>query len=195
MKEKKLKRLEEQLIEIGLKIAKRNEGALFVVGKTKYDTLVNQHIKDVNVFDNPKLIESLALMDGAVILDYKGNVKAYGALIKTKKVFRNHGTRHSAAMTASMKENTCVLISEEDKKVKIFRNEKMVMQIDAMQRNVEKAVPHAVNILESVGAGAIGTIGTTLLVPTIGIALLPGIVVFGSAYYISKRIKNKFNSK
>ena len=62
----------------------------------------------------------------------------------------------------------------------------MIMQIDALQKNVENEVPQAVDLLESVGAGAIGTIGTTLLIPALGITLLPGIIVFGSAYYLGK---------
>ena len=38
--EKKLKKIEETLIQIGLRIAKRGEGALFVVGDVKYKPLV-----------------------------------------------------------------------------------------------------------------------------------------------------------
>ena len=47
------------------------------------------------------------------------------------------------------------------------------------------------NVLESIGAGTIGTIGTSLLVPSLGIALLPGIIVFGSAYYLGKLLHGK----
>jgi len=63
------------------------------------------------------------------------------------------------------------------------------MQIDALQKNVEQNVSHAVKILETVGAGAIGTIGTSLLLPALGIAFLPGVIFFGSAYFIGKVIK------
>ena len=40
MNKKELKQLEELLIQIGLKIAKRGEGALFVIGETKYKPLL-----------------------------------------------------------------------------------------------------------------------------------------------------------
>ena len=85
------------------------------------------------------------------------------------------------------------LVSEEDKKIRILREGKMVMQIDALQKNVEESVSSAVHILESIGAGAIGAVGTGLLVPTLGIALVPGVVLFGSAYYLAKVLTKKFN--
>lgn len=189
------KKLQELLIQVCLRIAKRGEGALFVVGTASYKTLVEQTVKSFNVLDNPKLLESLALMDGAVIIDPQGKMEAYGALIKTTKVFKNFGTRHSAAMSASLKDkdNLVVLVSEEDRKVRIFKEGKMIMQIDALEKNVEKSVHDAVNILESIGAGAIGAVGTGLLVPGLGLALVPGIVVFGSAYYLTKVLVGKWN--
>jgi len=193
MAKNKLKLLEETLVQVGLRIAKRGEGALFVVGEVDYDVLVEQSIQYFNAVDNPKLLESLALMDGAVIIDRKGSVIAYGAMIKTKGAFKNFGTRHSAALTASkIKGNLVVVVSEEDKKVKILKEGKMIMQIDALGKNIEKSVPQAVNILESVGAGTLGAIGTSLLVPSLGLALLPGVIVFGSAHYLGRILSRKF---
>jgi DNA integrity scanning protein DisA with diadenylate cyclase activity len=189
---KALKELEETLVQVGLRIAKRGEGALFVVGKVKYKELIDQSIPSFRAVDNPKLLESLALIDGAVIIDKKGYVKAYGVLVKTTTTFKNFGTRHSAALTASqIKGNLVVIISEEDKKVRILKEGKMIMQIDALQKNVEKSIPQAVSILESVGAGTIGTLGTGLLVPSLGLTLLPGVIVFGSAYYLGKILSEK----
>ncbi|MEK6872124.1 MAG: DNA integrity scanning protein DisA nucleotide-binding domain protein [Nanoarchaeota archaeon] len=191
-KEKTLKELEETLVQVGLRIAKRGEGALFVVGDVKYKKLVNQSIPPFKVIDNPKLLESLALIDGAVIINKRGYLRAYGAMINSTSTFKNFGTRHSAALTASKKEgNLVVLISEEDKKIRIMKGGKMIMQIDALQKNVEHSISQAVSILESVGAGTIGTIGTGLLVPTLGISLLPGVLVFGSAYYLGKMLTDR----
>jgi DNA integrity scanning protein DisA with diadenylate cyclase activity len=188
-KDKDFKKLEETLIQVGLRIAKRGEGALFVVGETKYAPMVNQSIPPFKAIDNPKLLESLALMDGAIIINKKGFVSAYGVKIKSTKVFKNFGTRHSAGLSAATGDNLVVIVSEEDKKVRILKKGKMIMQIDALQKNVEQNVSHAVKILETVGAGAIGTIGTSLLWPTLGIAFLPGVIFFGSAYLIGKVIK------
>jgi len=186
------KKLEETLIQVGLRIAKRGEGALFVVGEVEYSPLINQSVPPFKAIENPKLLESLALMDGAVIINKKGFVSAYGVKIKSTKILKNFGTRHSAGISAAKGDNLVVIISEEDKKVKILKKGKMIMQIDALQKNVEQNVSYAVKILESVGAGAVGTIGTSLLFPPLGIALLPGIIFFGSAYYIGKMIKKKF---
>jgi DNA integrity scanning protein DisA with diadenylate cyclase activity len=188
-----LKELKEVLIQIGLRIAKRGEGALFVVGDIDYKLLVDQNVPSFKIKDNPKLLESLALMDGAVIINNEGFMTAYGAMIKANKTFRNFGTRHSAAVSASRKkDNLVVLVSEEDKKVRILQNGKMIMQIDALQKDVEKSVSGAVKVLETIGAGTLGALGTSILVPSLGIAFLPGIVVFGSAYYLGKLLSKKF---
>lgn len=186
-------KLEETLIQVGLRIAKRGEGALFVVGDVEYKPLVEQKVPPFNVVENPKLLESLALMDGAVIIDKNGMMKAYGVMIKAKKTFKNFGTRHSAGLSASLvKGNTVFVVSEEDRKIRILREGKMIMQIDALQKNVEKSVSNAATVLESIGVGTIGTIGTGLLAPSLGIALLPGVILFGSAYYLLKYLnKNR----
>ncbi len=186
MKKEDFKKLEEILLQVGLRIAKRGEGALFVVGEAEYSPLVNQSVPPFKVTDNPKLLESLALMDGAVIIDESGMMKAYGVLIKTKTTFKNFGTRHSAALTASKKARVVFIVSEEDKKIRILKKGKMVMQIDALQKDVDKSVSKAVQLLESVGAGTIGAVGAGILVPALGITLVPGIIVFGSAYYLGK---------
>jgi DNA integrity scanning protein DisA with diadenylate cyclase activity len=188
--------IQEFLIKIGLKIAKRNEGALFVVGHTNYSKLIDQSIPKFQAMKNPKLLESLALIDGAVIINKKGFVEAYGVLIKTSSAFKNFGTRHSAAMTASKeKGNFVLLVSEEDKKIRIFKEGKIIMQIDPENKHVEKSISTAANLLETVGAGTIGAIGTSLLVPSLGITLLPGVVVFGSAYYLGKMIHKSFKKE
>src|SRR3989344_2374056 len=193
-KEGNSKILEEELIKVGLKIAKRGEGALFVIGDIDYEPLVEQNVPPFNVIENPKLLESLALMDGAIIINRNGLMKAYGVMIKSTRTLKNFGTRHSAAISASKENNTAILVSEEDRKIRIIKNEKMIMQIDALERNVEQSVSRAVNLLESVGAGAIGAIGTGILVPTLGLAMLPGIIIFGSGYYLGKLLTNKIKN-
>lgn len=187
----KIKEIEETLLQVGLRIAKRGEGALFVVGEVEYKPLVDQTVPAFLISKNPKLLESLALMDGAVIINFDGFVEAYGVRIKSKKVLKNFGTRHSAAISSAKGNNLVVVVSEEDKKVKVLRRGKMVMQMDALQKGVEKNVSNAVNVLESVGAGTIGTIGTSILIPTMGITFLPGVILFGSVYYLGKALSKK----
>ncbi len=190
--EKKTKKLQEALIQVALRIAKRGEGALFVIGDVDYKPLVKQSVPPFNLISNSKLLESLAIIDGAVIIDQKGMVNAYGVMIKSTKVFKHYGTRHSAAISAAKGNNFVVVVSEEDRKVRILQRGKMIMQFDALQKDVEKSVPLAIDVLESVGAGTIGVIGTSLLLPGLGLTLLPGLVVFGSAYYLTKTIRRYF---
>jgi len=187
-----LKELEKTLVQVGLRIAKRGEGALFIVGDVDFKPLVDQNVHSFKVVDNPKLLESLALMDGAVIIDKNGFMKSYGAMINNTKTFKNFGTRHSAALSAAKGDNLVVIVSEEDRKLKIIKEGKMVMQIDALQKDVENSVPKAIELLETVGAGTIGAIGTSLLIPALGITLLPGIIIFGSAYYLAKMLSKRF---
>jgi len=191
MDDEEFKKLEETLIQVGLRVAKRGEGALFVVGEVDYKELVDQNVPPFKVIENPKLLESLALMDGAVVIDKEGLMKAYGVRIKSTRVFKNFGTRHSAAISAAKKDNFVLIVSEEDKKIRILKKGKMVMQIDALQKDVEKTVPHAVDFLESIGAGTVGAIGTGLLIPTLGLTFLPGVLIFGSTYYLMKLLSKK----
>lgn len=190
-KKNNLKKIEETLIQVGLRVAKRGEGALFVVGEIENKPLVDQSVPPFDVTKNPKLLESLALMDGAVIIDKNGFMKSYGVRVKSTRVFKNFGTRHSAAISAARGDNLVVIVSEEDKKIRILRKGKMIMQIDALQKNVEKSIPKAMQILESIGAGTVGTIGTSLLLPALGLSFVPGIIVFGSVYYLGKILSNK----
>lgn len=189
-----MKKIEEKVLKVAIEIAKHGEGALFVIGdKVEYERLLKQKFHEFSVFDkgSEKILKSFGIIDGAVIIDKKGIVKEYGVMIKKTRAFVGYGTRHAAAMTASKKGNVAILCSEEEQKVKIFKNGKYIMQIDALQKNVEKSVPRISTMLESVGAGLLGTIGAVSLAPALGVALIPGVLVFGGSYYALKKILNK----
>lgn len=183
------KEIEECIMNVAIKVANRKEGALFIVGNVESSPLIDQKIKKFNILDNPKLLESLALMDGAVIINHNGTLKTYGALVKTVSVFKNFGTRHSAAATASRNKNNFVLlVSEEDRKIRIFKAGKIIMQIDPEHKDVKKSISYVSNLLESIGVGTVGTVGVGILAPTLGVALLPGVVVFGAIHFFGKKI-------
>jgi hypothetical protein len=200
------KNLQEEIIKICLKIAKRGEGALIIVGENiSYTPLVNQKILPFNIIEDPKTLESLSLMDGAVIINNRGFMIAYGVKIKATKVLKNFGTRHSAAYSASLIKNTkCFLVSEEESKVKIFKDGKIVMQIDALQKGIENKASDINHLLESIGFGTVGSLSVGVLLPTLGLAglaisFLPGVLIFGTSYYILKKItilnKKSMNKK
>lgn len=193
MKEK----IEKFLIDVAIKITREGKGCLFVIEEKKvdYDLLIEQDIKSFNILDNPRRLEALAILDGACIIDLKGNLIAYGVNITNIKSFKGFGTRHSAGYTASLLGNTSIVGSEEDKKVRIFREGKLVMEIDSLTRNIEHRTNEAVNIMESIGFGTLGTIGATALAPHLGITLIPGIIIFGSAHYLIKILLSKPHKK
>ena len=77
--------------------------------------------------------------------------------------------------------------SGEDKKVKIFKDGKILQQIDALDRNADKNVNPFVKILESFGAGSLATFGITATVPAqllTGFSPATGVIIFGSSYFI-----------
>lgn len=189
----KMKKIEEILIKVGIEVAKKNEGALFVISdKCKYKKLLKQKIEPFSIFEAGarKLLLSIAMIDGAVVVNSSGVVMDYGAKIEAKKVFRGYGTRHSAAYSASLQgETVAILVSQEDKKVKIFKKGKLIVQIDALEKDVEKHVSDANKVLESVGVGTLTTIGVATLAPSLGIAVVPGIILFGIPYYLIRKFK------
>jgi len=191
-----IKDIEKILIKIGIEIARKAEGALFIISDTlRYKKLLKQKIESFSVFEEgaKKLLLSIAMIDGAVIIDSTGLVLDYGAKIDSKKVFKGYGTRHSAAYSASFEKDTIViLVSQEERKIKIFKKGKIIAQIDALEKNVEKSVDSVQDVLESIGVGAISTIGVAAVAPTLGIAVVPGILLFGVPYYLFKKLKEKW---
>ena len=190
-----LKQIQEKILKISIEIAREGNGALFVIGNNvKYERLMKQKFGNLNIFETgaEKILKGLAVIDGAVIIDFKGNLIDYGTLIKNAKPFIGFGTRHAAAITASKEGNIVILVSEEEKKVKVFQDGKYLMQIDSLEKNVETEIPLMSKILESTGAGVIGTIGTVALAPTLGVALIPGIVLFGGSYFAIKSFLEKY---
>lgn len=197
MEDKIIKKIEEKILKISIEIAKAGDGALFIIGEgIKYEKLIKQKFTQLNIFEQgaEKILKGLAVIDGAVIINPQGDLTDYGVLIKNAQAFVGFGTRHAAAVTASKNNNLSILISEEERKVKVFRDGKYILQIDPLQKNVEKGVPLISKILESTGAGLIGTIGTATLAPTLGIALIPGLIIFGGGYFAVKAFLEK-NSK
>jgi DNA integrity scanning protein DisA with diadenylate cyclase activity len=192
------KEIEEVILRVAIEITKKGEGALFVIGeKVEYSKLMKQKLKSFSVFDNgaEKVLKGLAVVDGAVIISKEGKVVDYGVLIKNAKPFIGFGTRHAAAVAASGSGNTVILCSEEEKKIKIFRNGRYIMQVDALEKGIEKKTPQIATMLETIGAGFLGTFGAAALVPTLGLALIPGVIIFGGSYLAIKKMLEHFNFK
>lgn len=183
--------IEKVIIETCIKIGRRGEGAIIVLGEASYNPMVEQRIISFNVVSNPKLLESLCLMDGAVILKLDGTLEAYGCKLKNGlNILKNLGTRHSAAMYASQKRGTTVfVISEEDRKVRIFKEGKIILEIDSMARGIENKTKDISHMLE----WTMSVIGAGLLAPVVGIAVVSGVTIFvaatGVTYFIKQIMK------
>jgi len=197
--ERTLTRIQEIIMKVGVDIIKKGEGALFVISdKCQYKRLLKQKIEPFSVFEKgaKKILLTIGMIDGAVIISRDGTVVAYGAMIKSKKVFPGYGTRHSAAYSASMfPDSIAILISQEEKKIKVFREGKVVIQVDTTEKNVKHNISEISQILESAGFGTISSVGVTAaatagLIP-FGISILPGILLFGVPYYVIKKIRQK----
>ena len=196
MEKNSAKEIEEKIIEVGLRIARRGEGALIVFGEAKFEPLVEQKVPPFKISENLKLFESLALIDGAVIVDHNGIMKNYGVMIKSEKTMQGYGTRHSAGLNASlMKDTTAFVISEEDRKIRVFKEGKIILQIDALEKGIEKRTSEIGEILASIGAGTVGTLGLGMIIPSIGLALIPGVMLFGSTYFLLKKLKDAGDNK
>lgn len=183
--------IEKKLIDSVIRILKDGEGCLYIIntGHINSEPLIKNDFEKFSIFEEfyQKRMDILAKTDGACIIDQEGYLIAYGARINSTNSFEGYGTRHSAAYSASLAGNISILGSQENKKVRIFKEGKLVMQIDALEKDIEGKTDKAVNILESVGIGTIGTLGVGLIIPT-GIALLPGVLIFASSHYLIKNL-------
>jgi hypothetical protein len=183
-----MENIEETLTRIALKIAKSGKGCIFVIMNNKFDyaPLIEQDIKPFSVYENQRRTEILGLNDGACIISPEGNLIAYSINILNVKTFTGFGLRHSSSYSASFNGNTVIMSSEEDKKVRIFKDGKLIMQIDALEKNIETKTKEVVSILESIGAGTLGAVGVGIFAPAIGLSIIPGILIFGTSHYVFK---------
>ena len=156
--------------------------------------MIEQTIKPFDIKENLKLFESLCLIDGAVLVSPQGKLYAYGVLIKSNRVLKDFGTRHSAGLSASLKGATAFIVSEEERKIRVFRDGKMVMQIDSLEKGIERKSNDISNLLESIGVGALGFISAPFL-GFAGITFIPGVIVFGGSYYLISKLMEKENGK
>jgi DNA integrity scanning protein DisA with diadenylate cyclase activity len=187
--------IEETLTKISLKIAKQHKGCIFVIMNNKFDysSLIEQDIQPFKVYDHQRRVEALASLDGACIINPDGFLISYSAHILNAKSFVGFGTRHSAAYTASFNGNIVIMASEEDSKVRIFKDGKLIMQLDAFEKGIENKTKEVTSIMESIGAGTLSAIGVGILVPTVGLTLIPGIIIFSTSHYVFKMVEQLLN--
>ncbi|MCD6549525.1 diadenylate cyclase [Candidatus Micrarchaeota archaeon] len=189
-KEKGEDRVEQVALDIAINVARKGEGCLLVLGGLKEGRDYKCHFPNffkrnkVSVFEPgmKEVLSKLACVDGAVIIDPSGRVKAYGARILNTKTEKGYGTRHSAAKGASERGAIAVLASEQDKVVRIYKEGKKIMEINPFTKNIEKNISKIIRFLDSPEAA--GLLAGAAAIPFVG---APGVIVFAGSYLVSKK--------
>jgi hypothetical protein len=203
------KKIKEEIIKTLIKIAReggKEAGAIVVLGGNPiYKSLKKKkNIKPFYILDDVELFENRAMKDGATIVDENGILRDYAVILKCDKVVVGCGTRNSASISASLHKGViCVFLSSaNEKKVKIFKKGKLIMQIDALEKGIEKKASEINKFLdsnpflESVGFGTIGSLGATAITTTagvVGISFIPGVLIFGGLYALIKNFPKLIN--
>src|SRR3990167_5861297 len=188
-------KIKEQILNVCYRIAREGKGALIVLGgNPKYIPLVNQKHKGFNVFD--KLFEFYAKEDGAMIVSEDGIIEAYQVSIEKTEAVKpmGGGTRHLAGIKASIDGAYVILVSQEQRKVKIIVKGEIISILDPFEKDIEKKTPEIVLLLESTMGAMVGWVGTSIIVPYLsfinGIVPIAGLTLVGSAggYYLARKL-------
>lgn len=120
------KKTHNELIKVCFEIARKNKGALIVVGTKGYSWINLEENKLPNkLFTEVKDFTKCAKEDGAIILNHRGklidnNVQITG--LNNVEVFKGFGTRHATALAVSKLGNTCYAVSEQKNIITLFKN-------------------------------------------------------------------------
>ena len=187
--------MEKDLVKVAIgyasEFARDGKGSLFVISDTsisdQYDLLYGKFVRPFSFADpkNRPVIRALASLDGALVVR-KGKVVDAGARIKAKERFRGHGTRHSAAFSISKTRGVVsVLSSEEDRKVRIFKNGRLYVEMDPYTKNKVSVMEKIAEIVTNNDASVLASAG--LASAALGINPLAAIFVFAGSYVITSK--------
>lgn len=159
---KKIK--EKEVLSCCMDIAFKSvqHGCLFVVDlnkKRRYDyytkvfeSIIRKDGKPLSVTnhtDGP-VIKHMAEIDGATVIEKNGDMREFGVTLKKHRTFFGHGKRHAFALgTSKIKNIVCILASEEDKHIRLFREGICVADIDAKTRMPANTKQKVVDIIDS----------------------------------------------
>lgn len=129
------------ILNISKRLAKENQGALFVIADRKQiEGHYRLHYPQIQFAGNllskgmEAVVEKLATLDGAMIFTPKGEMVSYGARILKSETLLGFGTKHAAARGITLYDEsiTAVLVSEETGWIKIFQKGEIVLETDAV---------------------------------------------------------------
>ncbi len=156
------------IIEMAKDIARKNMGALFIIGpkhrfRDTYEPLYPELVKGYHLQEKgiKIIVEKLAELDGAFLISVDGELLTFGARIKKAATVPGYGTRHAAAagITQTIPEATAILVSEEVAWIRVFQKGKIILEMDSsrtppnlMQDIVNFVADHDTTILTTAGA-------------------------------------------
>jgi len=177
------------ILNISKRLAKDNQGALFVITDRKQiEGNYRLHYPQIQFAGNllskgmDAVVEKLATLDGAMIFTPNGEMLAYGSRILKSETLLGFGTKHAAARGITLYDETitAVLVSEESGWIKVFQKGDIVLETDAV--DIEPST------LDKVSRFL--TNQDTALLASAGIAAAalgaPAVLIVGGAYMMVK---------
>lgn len=134
----------------------------------------NNKYSGLNILENEKQFKTLAYSGGNFLISEQG-------------ILLDYGTQIDLPMDKGLR----FFVSKSEEKVFVYLNGEIKVDLDPKSPEVKQKKNLILEIIESIGAGTIGTVGTGILVPTIGLTFFPGLILFGSAYAIGKKLLEK----
>lgn len=129
------------ILNISKKLAKENQGALFIIADRKQiEGNYLLHYPQIQFAGNllskgmNAVVEKLATLDGAIIFTPDGEMVAYGSRILKSETLLGFGTKHAAARGITLFDDTitAVLVSEESGWIKVFQKGEIVLETDSV---------------------------------------------------------------
>ena len=156
-------KLEKRVMDACMDLAAMdaNHGCLFAIELKRqahhyyvkvFPSLYHENGKRLNVLDSHdrQVIAHLATVDGATIVDARGNLEEFGVTLTRQQTFLSHGKRHAFALGTSRRKGVvCVLASEEDKHVRVFRDGMCVVDMDSRTRIPETIRHKVIDLLDT----------------------------------------------
>lgn len=201
----------DKVIDACLELSQNQaEGSLFVVEtKKSYSKYYKDPIVDIYKKNNKRLsvfserdkqtIRKLASLDGAVIIGPEGEMLHYGATLLYSQKMMGKGKRHAFALGTSKYVNNavCILSSEEDKHIRMFKNGACVVEVDG---HTKLSVSRRQKIAEFLDLPLTKTlIASGIATSVLTLNPIPAIVMISGSYVVVSegfgRLKSYFNGK
>ena len=172
------------LLSLAKEISKRKSGALFVIApnnsfKNIFEQLYPQVLSNSDIFEKgaKELIIKLAELDGAFLIYDDGTLHSFGARILKSKALPGYGTKHAAAIgvTTNIKNCTAILISEENQWIKIFKDGKILVEMDS-SKTPPSVMNKVVTFVTDNDTALLATAGASAAI----MGLIPVVIVSGT---------------